>query len=570
MYLQKLDVPSIKTNFKNYLKSQDEFTDYDLTQSGIDQILTLLAYGIHYDSYQANFSNSEMFISSAQLRKNVTGRAKMLKYFPKSRTSAFAVVDVLIEERDGQTLPNTLFMPKGTQFSVASTLTKSLYFATREAYTAQKNGSVFRFENVRLWEGSYSTTYQKYKNGETISIQDPNVDTASVEVWVQDDPDAPGDSFTKYEKVQSILGLTGEDRVFYLEENFNELYGIYFGDGILGRKVADGTNVLITFQTSSGAEANDFSNFSYVKSPDKNDPINTGRATVFTKARSSGGAERESIESIRFNAPKYYSTQGVILNEENANYVLPTLYPDIKSVNLWSGKGVSYGKTYISLNPYEDNLTQDRIDEILTDIEKRRTVVLTSLQYVAPAYLDLKIRLNVFLDGTRSIQDIETELYERILSFSKNNIEDYKKNFISSRFITEITPTLLGYDFSLSVASRQVAYPNSLESYSFNFHNEIRSMTSNWFTFQGDQARIISSGSTLQIQGIDGRILRAQAGTVDLTTGIGVTQMINIQAIEDNTLEFTAEPVRESIFAHENSICRILEKDIWITEEVLV
>lgn len=567
MFLQKLDASTIKDNFRDYLKSQDEFTDYDLTQSAMDALLNTFAYAIHYDSYQANASNAEMFLSSAQIRKNVTGRAKMLKYTPKSRTSAVAVINVIVEERNGQTLPSTLFMPKGTVFAVSADLTQSYYFSTRQAYTANKVGSIFTFEDVKIYEGLYSNAYQKYTNGQIATIPDPNIDTSSVEVFVQEDSNS--NVFEDYSKVQSILGLRGDDRVFYLEENFNELYGVYFGDGLLGKKVADNTNVLITFQTCSGQDGNDLSGFAFVKSPNKTDVINTGRVTTITKAVSSGGAERESIDSIKFNAPKYYSTQGLIINEESANYVIPELYPDIKSVNLWSGKGVSFGRTYISLNPYEDNLTEDRINEILTDIEKRRTVILTEFVYVAPTYLDLEIRLNVFLDTSRSIESIETDLYSRILAFSKNNIEDYKKSFISSKFITEITPTLLGYDFSLGVISRQTVFPNSLESYAFNFYNEIKSLSSNEFTFQGSTCRLISDGSILKIVTDSGQVVRTNAGSVDLSTGKGIFQGVNIQAIEDNILELKAEPVRESIFAKENSICRILEEDIKITYEII-
>jgi len=567
LYLQKLDASTIKDNFRAFLKTQDEFTDYDMTQSGMDSLLTTFAYAIHYDAYQANSSNAEMFLSSAQLRKNVTGRAKMLKYLPKSRTSAVSIINVIVDERDGQTLPTTLFMPKGTVFAVSANLTKTYYFSTRESYTASKVGTTFIFEDVKVYEGLYSNAYQKYENGFISTIPDPNIDTSSVEVFVQEDPNSS--VFQDYEKVDSILNLRGTDRVFYLEENFDELYGIYFGDGLLGKKVADNTNVLVTFQTCSGLDGNDLSGFSFVKSPSKTDPINSGRVTTFTKASSSGGAERESIDSIKFNAPKYFSTQGVIINEDAANYVVPNLYPDIKSVNLWSGKGVSFGKTYISLNPYEDNLTDERIAEILADLERRRMVVLTSLEYVAPTYLDLEIRLNVFFDGTKSITEIETDLYERILAYSKNNIEDYKKSFISSKFITEITPTLLGYDFSLGVISRQTVYPNSLESYGFNFYNEIKTLVSNDFTFQGSTSSLISDGSTLKIISDTGSVKRTNAGSIDLSTGKGTVQGVNIQAITANTFEIKAEPVRESIFAKENSICRILEGDIKISYEVL-
>lgn len=566
-YIKKLDVQEIKEDFRRFLGAQEEFSDFDMTQSGIDQLLTLMAYGIHYDSLQANVSNTEMFLSTAQLRKSVVARAKHLMYTPKSKISASAIIDVIVEERNGVNLPSTLFLPKGTQFAVAQDLAESFFFVTRESYVAEKVGTIFRFEDVKIYEGSYNNVYQRWM-GDKLSIPSRNVDIDSVQVFVREDPNST--IYTEYNRTTSIVDLTGESQVFYLEEFYDSNYGIYFGDGILGKFVPNRSDILITFIETKGSEGNKLNSFSFVKTPDKTDPINQGQIRTITKEASSGGSEQESIESIKFNAPKFFSSQGMILNDFDANYIIPTLYPDIKSVNLWSGKGAdSFGRTYISLNPYLDNLTQNRIDEILEDVERRRSVVLTDLVYVPPVYLDLEIRLNLFLDGVQSITSTESALYSRIIKFSEDNIEDYMKNFISSKFIKYVTSDVDQYDFSLGIISRLIVYPNSLESYQFNFYNEISSLKTNEFIFQGSTAYIESFGSTLRIVSTtDGSILRRNAGTVDLQTGKGIISNLNIQAIEDNTLVITAEPKRESIFSKDNAICRILEKDIKLTYEL--
>lgn len=563
--LNKADFADLRDDFKNYLQEQDEFTDYDLTQSGLDVIINLMSYGIHYDFIQANFSNTEMFLSTAQLRKNVTSRAKHLMYRPKSVVAARAIIDLEIEETSGNTLPNTLFLPKGTKFVTTDTLTEAVPFVTTSSYIATKTGSTYTFPEIPIFQGSYTTTTATYKNGYSIEIPNDTIDISTVEVYVQENPNST--QYTKYSLLDNIINAKPDSKIFYLEENYNSLYEIYFGDGILGTKVADGSRVMITYIVSSGSEGNSFSAFAFAKSPNPVDQINKGRGRVLVRERSTGGAARESIESIKFNAPKFFTTQRIILNDVDANNVIPHEYPDIKSVNIWSGKGSgAFGKTYISLNPYYDNLPQTRIDEIIREVEAKRFVIMTELEYVAPSYIDLNVKLNVYFDGSINIDQIEKDLYTQILNYSEENIEDFKKKFISSKFIQEINADNLDYDFFLEIIDRVPIFVNSLEDYTFDFKNEITGLKTNTFIWQGGTHYITNVGNDLVLINDVGTTMRT-VGSVNLTTGTGSITEINIQSISDNILEVKASPKRESVFAYNNTILRILEKDIQITYE---
>jgi hypothetical protein len=566
--IAKTDFSDLRDDFKNFLQSQTEFTDFDLTQSGLDQIINLMSYGIHVDSIQANVSNSEMFLDSAQLRKNVTSRAKMLMYTPKSVTSARSIIDIIVTDSDSSNLPNTLFLPKGTKFLTNKSSTETLSFMTTSSYIAQRIGNRYTFSSIPIYEGIFTNTTVAF-DGDFIEIPNANVDTSTIEVYVQEDLNSV--VYTKYEKMNRIFDAKSDSKVFYLETSFNDLYKIYFGDGVLGKVVPKNRSVIVTYLVSSGINGNDYKNFNFGKTPTVSDPINSAKFTINVKEKSSGGADLESIDSIKFNAPKYYSSQGIILNDYNANVIIPHNYPEIKSVNVWSGKNSgAFGTTYVSLNPYIDNLTQDRIDEIIAELESSRFVILTNLEYKAPEYIDLNINLNVYFDGTVSTDVIKTNLYDTILSYSENNIEDFKRKFISNKFINDITTSVnIQYDFSLNIISRIPIYVNTLDSYTFDFKNEIQSLKTNQFTYQGVSCFIKNSGSDLNLYYVSNGNLVKTIGTVDLSKGSGSFGQINIQAITDNTMEITALPKRESIFSEDYTILRILEKDINISYEVI-
>jgi hypothetical protein len=566
--VKNLDFADLREDFKNFLSSQDEFTDYDFTQSGLDQMINLMAYGIHYDAIQANFSNAEMFLESAQLRKNVTGRAKHLMYTPKSRVAPTAMINLTVEEGDAATLPNTLFLPKGTKFATVNSLTETLGFVTTKAYvTNRQGGGIYNFTHIPIIQGAYTNTYEKY-DGTGIEIPNTNVDISTVEVYVQENPNST--DFTKYERMTDLFDAKSDSAVFYIEENFNERYEVYFGDGILGKSVATGLNILITYVITDGANANGYAAFSYAKTPNTTDAINDARFKVTTVDKASGGAERESIDSIKFNAPKFFSSQKIILNDTDATNVIPYMFPDIRSVNVWSGKGTGvFGKTYISLNPYVDNLPDWRIAEIIAAVEKSRFVILTDLVHVPPTYIDLGINLNVYFDGVTNIQQLEADLYTKILDYSKNNIEDFKKKFISSKFIKAITSDVAQYDFSIYVLTRIPIFVNTLQGYDFSFKNEVISVSTNTFTYQEASHYIKNVGGVLNLYNADSNNLVKAIGTIDLLTGSGIITDINIQSITDNTMTITAIPKRESIFSSDNNILRIQEQDIKITYEVV-
>lgn len=568
MNTQELDFPTIRENFKRFLKDQDEFTDYDLTQSGLDVIINMLAYGIHYDAFQANFSNNEMFLEAAQLRRNAVSRAKHLMYTPKSRVAARLVADVTVEDTDTVTLPNTLFLPKGSKFTSKNQDARDVVFVTTESYAASKDVDSFFFPNVSMYEGSYVVTYEAY-DGKSVEIKNGDVDTRFLEVYVQEDPQSV--TYHKYTPVDNILNVAGDSRVFYLEENFNENFKVYFGDGVLGKKVANGRMVMLTYLVTAGADGNGISSVGFSKSPSKSDDVNFGQTRATVKEVSSGGAERESIESIKFNAPRYFSTQKIILNDTDATFIIPKMFSDIKSVNIWSGKGSgAFGKTYLSLNPYEDNLTDQRIEEILTEVEKSRFVILTELVHVSPSYIDLGIKLNVYFSNSSSFAAAKTDLYDSILEYSEKNIEDFKKNFISSKFISAVqTDDIVEYDFDLVMKNRLPIFTNSVENYFFDFKNEVTSLKTSEFTWQGQTAYIASDiQGILYIYSSSNNTILSNIGEVDLSTGSGAIYDINIQYALDNEVTITAVPKRESIFGVNNNILRILEKDIEITYEI--
>jgi hypothetical protein len=296
----ELDFDAIKTNLKNFLRGQSEFQDYDFEGSSLNVLLDILAYNTHYNAFYLNMVANEAFLDTALLRESVVSHAKSLGYTPKSTSAAKAIIDLTVES--SSTLPEKLTLPRGYVFRSNLIDNRSYPFVTLEDTIVTKSGTQFVFENLEIYEGqlvNFVFNHSELDNPKQIfTIEDENVDTSTITVTVR--PNASNTSTAVYNRVTDILDVDSESEVFFLQETTNRKFQIYFGNNVVGKKLEDGSIVEVSYLVSSGTEPNGANGFTPSQSI-------TGFGTFFVDVINvaSGGADRESVDSIKFSSIRF-------------------------------------------------------------------------------------------------------------------------------------------------------------------------------------------------------------------------------------------------------------------------
>ena len=322
--IAELDFDQIKTNFKTYLHAQSEFTDYDFEGSGLSTLLDILAYNTHYNAYLANMVVNEMFLDSAVKRSSAVSIAKHLGYTPVSARGAVANLDIVVTNPSG--LPASLTMDRYTPFT--STVNGATYtFLTTEAKTASRVGSTYTFSGVDVTEGtllSYSYVVSDTTPVAKYEIPNDAVDTTTIKVSIQ--TSSSDTTISTYALTTDITGLDSTSKVYYLEQNPQGKYQIYFGDGIIGKKLTAGNIITIQYMVATGTVVN-VSN-TVTQSFTAGTTIGGSSSIAITvNSNSTGGADSESITSIKFNAPRVNASKNRAITTTEYGAVKITIPP---------------------------------------------------------------------------------------------------------------------------------------------------------------------------------------------------------------------------------------------------
>lgn len=586
--VSELDFDQIKGSLKDFLKSQSQFKDYDFEGSSMAVLLDLLAYNTHYNAYYMNMVANEMFLDTAQMRESVVSRAKMLGYTPRSRACSKISVQIKVKvPSDTSPLPTSIVVPKYTGYE--TTIDGTTYtFYTNEAHTASigdLDGDYYIFStpNVSLYEGNVIN--QEYvfdinDSSQRFILKNANVDTSTISVKVQ--RSATNLQTTRFLKTVSISNLTSESAVFFLQETSKELYEIYFGDGNMGKALEHNNIIYIDYISTNGVDANGASTFKYTK-PIEGYEQEIVLATGNTK--STGGAEREGIEAIRYLAPLNFNAQNRVVTSTDYKTAILQNYPDVQAVSSWGGEENDppvYGKVYIALKPKSGFVINDIAKaEIVDSILKERNVVSITPEIIDPSYVFIQPTVQVFFNrevGGYAAADIETHVKEAILDYSNTKLEQFKSYFRYSKFLNTIdmsNEAIENSAIALRLATKLTMVPNVSKSYSAAFSNAILypheghfgSMYTNRFTYFGDNQCYISDdgyGKLNIYKTVIGerRLIDTNVGTVDYDTGR--VEIFNFAPEADTDLQMiiTIVPREQDIFSVRNQILEILEEDI--------
>jgi len=448
----QLDFASIKGKLKTYFEQQSEFADYDFEGSGLSNILDVLAYNSHYNALFANFGLNEAYLDTAQLRSSVVSLANTLGYNIRSRTASIGIVTLTLNLSGAAIKPTSITLPTGTKFT-ASVDDISYSFQTREALTASNDNGYYTFVNslgsndISIYEGTSRTkTFIVNENDERqiFVIPDKTIDTSQVDVRVYDTYNSS--SYTSYTDIDDAVSISSTSTHYRLVETPNGYYELGFGDGAsIGIKPTVGNKVTIEYLSNVGSDANAATTFI----PTSQVTVNSEDYTlgVVTVSASYGGDAKQTIESIRQNAPLGFAAQKRLVTAEDYQTTIQTRHASVSDVVAWGGEDnipANYGVVYVGLL-FDDGVTtasQTAIkDDITSVLNENRAVLSIDIEYVDPVitYLEIETEFDFNPNLTGLTQSsVETTVFSTIQSYVDTNLKTFTGTFRKSNLQTEI------------------------------------------------------------------------------------------------------------------------------------
>jgi hypothetical protein len=481
----ELDFDTIKNNLKAFLKSQSEFSDYNFEGSGMAVLLDLLAYNTHYMGYYLNMVSNEMFIDTAITRGSVVSHAKLLGYTPNSRVAPQAYVNIAITPVTGDA-NSSIAIPRFTRFVSETKDGINYIFVNPSAYISTKNLSsgLFEVNNLPLKEGQPVTmtfTYDQQTNSkQTFELPDTGIDTSTIQIYVRN---SSQNSVRKtYILSQDATNVDPDALVYYLEENKNGKYQIYFGDGIIGQKLIDGNIVIVSYIVTSGTAANGLSTFKLL------DNFLPGSSSVITTASSStSGAMEETIDQIRFTAPKAYIAQNRAVTKNDYIALINRDYPYFEAVNVWGGEENDppvYGKVFFTAKPLSGSeITITEVEYVKNSIIKPFSVLTVEPEYVTADYNYMMVKATVNFDPTKTnktASEIDAGVVSTIRNFANTYLDTFNNTFKVSRLsraIDDSDTSITNTDLNITIEKRFTVDVTKSQSYTLNFDTELRQGT---------------------------------------------------------------------------------------------
>ena len=537
--ISELDFTKIKENLQGFLTSQSDFVGYNFAGSSFDVLLDILAYNTHYNSYYANMVANEMFLDSASLRNSVVARAKHLGYRPRSAQGSKAEVTLTITPTD---TPAAINIPKNTQFQ-ADVEGVTYIWCTANSHSVNINANgVYTVSSVDLSQGIPTTFRYTANTGDPdqkFILPNENTDISTLEVSVQ--TSASDTSTIVYEEATDITSVNSVSIVYFIDEVEDGKYEVQFGDGTLGKKLANGNIVILSSLVCEVDATNGAKSFSVVS-----DVGGYSNVKIETTSSSAGGAVAADIDEIKFNAPKNFDAQNRCVTIHDYVALVKRDYGGAQAVVAWGGEDADppvYGKVYVAIKPTSGSILSESTKKYVQDeILKKRNIVGITPEVVDPDYMYLKINSTVKYDSgttTNSASQLKSTITTAITAFGDTNLKTFDKSFRYSKLVKEIDEAEVSIKSNqTSLQLKRLLYPllGTGAAYTMPFSNQIYhpsntfwgAITSNTFSYT-DSANTIWEGCRFQdangvievyrTSGEDRIIVNNNVGSVNYLTG---------------------------------------------------
>ena len=576
-----LDFDSVKDNFKSFLSQQSQFTDYNFEGSGMSVLMDLLAYNTHYLAFHANMLANEMFIDTALTRASAVSHAKALGYLPSSAKASNAYVDITVT--GVPTSQTSLVMDAGTIFTTSVNDT-SYQFVTIGDHTATSDTGTFVFSEVRIYEG----TRIRYTYTVDSSNLEQQFDTSTVVVSVQA---SSSDITTEvYTLNTDYASLDSTSLKYFLQEIEEGRYEVYFGDGVVGKKPIDGNIVILDYVVTNGSLADGASAFTASTTVG-----GYSNVSALATASASGGGDAETVDSIKFNAPLKYASQGRAVTPDDYKSIVPSVYSNIKSIQCWGCEDNDppiYGRVYIAINPTSGTtLTTTTKNSIIASLKNYNVASIVPV-IVDPEVLYLVMGITAKYNSTlteKTKSDIKALVETTVSSFNTNNLQKFDSVFRHSNLLRDIDDTdnsILSSTATMKL--KRIITPTlaAVTKYTISYNNAAYHPALAWAQTVVESSGFYLSGNTNEqfidddgsgnirtfylLGGTTKTITNATAGTINYNTGEVILTSFNITSTTNtnNTIDVTIKPDSNDIIPVRNQVIEIDTVNTTVTAEI--
>lgn len=569
-----LDFDLIKANLKEFLKSQDQFTDYDFEGSGLNVLLDVLAYNTHYNAMYTNLAVNEMFLDSASKRDSVVSIANNYGYLPVSRRCASANISMTVPI--GSNTASTLSLPKFSPFTAMVSGTEYTFYTLSEVIGLRNQSlSRYEFSSIDLYEGKPVIERFNILDASKIVLQNKNIDVNTIRVSVKNPTSL---NTTTYKYAEKVVALTSTSEVFFIREIEGQQYEVYFGKDNLGKQPEVGSVVVIEYIVTNGPSANGIKLFTY-------SGVSYGNApTITVNSTASGGREAETVDEIKYNVSHKYKVQDRAVTAEDYIDIIKTNYADIDAINCWGGDTMNppiYGKVYICIKPKSSLfLTLSEKNSIVEDIIKPKAMLGIFPTMVDPIYNTIQLETTVYYNPNltnKTATLIEQAVRQSILDYNDTYLQKFDGILRYSRLIRAIDdadPAIINNITTVTLRRIVDVVFNLSTSYTVQLNNPIYKsgvaeeavMTTGFY---------INNGTTVYYIDDDGAgalrlfyynpldytkvFVNSSVGTVNYDTGELKVNSLFVSGLVESDFEFIIKTQSNDISGRHNQIVNIDE-----------
>lgn len=552
--VSELDFFAIKEALKDNLKNNSEFTDHDFDGAGLNVLLDVLAYAAHYTGVYTNLAFSETFLDSAVQRAAVVSRAKELGYVPRSTSAASAIINVSFSVTGN---PAQYTLPKNTQF-LATAGGTSFTFTTTNDILIENDGNDQFTKEISIVQGAFSTidyTVDLNDASQRFTLGSLTADTNYLTTAHKDNSGSTAINQYSFIDSLSIGALDQDTLVYFLRETYDGFFEVYFGDGNIGKANLDGNVISLTYLITDGESANGANAFTLSTTLTG---ISGFSATTISPAIA--GADKESVESIKYLAPFYYQSQGRAVTADDYKALIKANYSNVDDISVWGGEENDppfYGKVFIAIKPKSSEIFSNSVKLLIQeDIISRFNIMSIRPEIVDPEYINVEVDTVVtynsrLYDGTTN-SGLADDIKTNITNFFDSQANKFGQPLYYSKLTTDIdgtSPLILNSITNITLSKSQEIFSGISAQYEYTFNNSVYpgSVKSNEFTIDGVDYSFTDIQDTTDLsvgtiaifrttnQG-DVVYLTENTGTIDYNSGKISVNNININSIVGDTI----------------------------------
>ena len=581
LVVSEYDFDAIKSNLKSFLQGQTSFQDYDFEGSSLNILLDILSYNTHYLAYLANMSTNELYLDSADIRNNIVSLAKMIGYTPSSPRAPMASIDIQLNNATG----TSVTMSKGTVFTT-TVENVSYQYVTNSDITITPSSGVYKFSSVPIYEGSLVTfkyTVDINDVDQKFIIPSANADTSTLLVKVQN---SSTDTTTNtYSLAGGYNSVDANSKVYFIQEGQDGKYEVYFGDGINGKSLADGNIVILEYIVTNKDVSNSASSFTL-----SGNIGGFSDVTITTISNSQGGAEAETDESIKHNAPLQYAAQDRAVTTSDYETLVQSIYPNALSVSAWGGEDDEtprYGIVKIGIKAASGSTLTETTKADIVNKLKPYNVASVTPQIVDPETTSVLLSSTVKYDSkstTKSSDTLKSEITTAVTNYNTNTLQKFDAVYRHSKLtglIDDVDTSILSNITTIKIRKSFSPTLSSSTKYDIYFRNSLFNPHSG----HNKSAGGILSSTGFKVTGSDleqfldddgnGNVRRyylasgirtysnETQGTIDYTTGqitlnsLNIASISNIRGATSTVVELTVTPNSNDVVPVRDQIVEI-------------